>query len=474
MATPEEIQQLIAAINGSGDINSILAQLQAYISGDVANRQAANKTAYEEALDKINQYYANAAQDRGTAYNDAFKNISDNLSNLGMNFADSDLAKQWDTDQRYLTESADTALANDLADLEKMQLGNNEMYNALLMDIAASRINQLAGGVSGGGGGGRGYSRGRSGGGGSSSSGWNFDPITGAPLGDLTGSLSSDAETMIYNPLLIEELENAATGNGIISPVQVEQIRSLMREAGPGGIQKVGELLEAKKQSLQEAQDAPEVRALVGSAFSGLRNNPNAIAPGAQRLTSPLFGKTVNDIKKARKSFDERNENLGNILELIGFTDQFNPNFGAVTTREKVNETSKWTRDKIKNVQQPGYVSTVPGYDDPSNPPAMVVGPAPTSSRNSSTQPAVTPRIQTQADANSPFLRAAMDAQKEAEEMRIRKQNQEMLIRAAQAQQAQQNRNQVINLGSGPTKPAAKPIASAAKKKLTTGIAKAV
>jgi hypothetical protein len=178
MSEKLDTQQIIAQLTAGGaSLDQILAALMQNFAGTVGGFRKDMRSAYEEAMESIRKYYDTATEDTGESFQERFNLIEENLGNLGLDFANSDLANQWDADQTYLQESADQALANDLAWFEKMKAADDGLYNAMLTDMAAAQILAQASGGSGGGSGGSGGGRGGRGGGSSSGDG-DWDETT--------------------------------------------------------------------------------------------------------------------------------------------------------------------------------------------------------------------------------------------------------------------------------------------------------
>ncbi len=151
-------------LNSGADLEEIIKLLYTDFQDTVGRFKDESKTAYQEAIEAIEGFYTEASEDRDVYFQDRYNLLAENLANLCLDFCGGDLANQRDIDQTYLTESADNALANDLAWFEKMQTAQADLYNAMLTEMAANIALTQAVPVStggfGSGGGNRGGNRG--------------------------------------------------------------------------------------------------------------------------------------------------------------------------------------------------------------------------------------------------------------------------------------------------------------------------
>ena len=338
----EELDNILAQMGG--DPEAALAALISSFEGTVNKAKGESKTAYEEAIEAIEGYYASAAEGRGEEYASNFSALSDALANLDMSFEDGDLAREWDADMQAIQEASDVALANDLAWFEKMQSAQNDMYNAMLIEMAAQQaIGSAVGGSSGGGGGG---GSGGGGGGGSDNDG-PYDPMTGELLGDQDFTNTSESETRFYNPGWAIEINQGRNGeSGIFSPEEAEFLAARMNDVGGGGPVEIRQVIQSQLNTLR------------GDGYYDIGTGQYVAGGG----TSPRYERgSISDTQEGVfNMFAEQggyisdqvlnNEKIAFLQGLLDKSEIFDPNFQAVNTQWKMDEVGKWKAYTIEGV----------------------------------------------------------------------------------------------------------------------------
>lgn len=285
----------------SGPVGPSLADLAkqamdskyANVEGVMGSARDANQNAFSEAQAKMAEFYGKAAEARKEPYASGVSELTDNLANLGMNFASNDLAKDWDKNERRLQENADLALANESSWVEKAKSMNGELYNQLLVELAQTKMaEQMAmqgGGGSGGGG------RGRGGGGGSSKDGFS-------------GDTAADENFLFETPGLAEALAAGGTTNNR---------RSLLYDKA-GSVD--GALADLAARSVLEGKYMNKPTKSVK-----IKSNPVATAKSILNRLAPTAARVSN----TRTNSD------------TNFFRGWSPRYGPVQTNSKVNTTSK-------------------------------------------------------------------------------------------------------------------------------------
>jgi hypothetical protein len=273
------------------------------IEGRVNTTMADNQSAYTAAQERMKGFYGEAAKDRTEPYATGMSELSGNLANLGMDFSQSDVAKDWDKNERNLQENADLALANDNSWFEKMKVVNKDIYDQMLMELAQAKLAEQTGGGSGGGGGGGRGGRGGRGGGGS-----------GGGDKKLTGDIQADEDVVFDLPGLAAALQGNTVDNSR---------RSLLYDqfGDPEGVNKY---LANSINTLSRRTNAPPVK---------IKVNPVSTAKSLASRALALASKA-----KIAQMSNDRN-----------FFQQYDTRRQAVNTRNKTNSTSK-TANKTKYI----------------------------------------------------------------------------------------------------------------------------
>ena len=249
-------------------IEEILAGLQTDFQDTVGRFKNQSKTTYEEAMESIENFYNTAAADRNEDFEDRYGILSDNLANLGMNFSSGELANQWEEDFDFLRESADTALATDLSWFEKMKTSQAELYNALLVEMAAQQALIQATPVGNSGGGGGGYGGGYSSGGSSSSDVGDWDETTSVTLRD---DFQRDFPGFI-------EAVNESYASGDLDENQWAYFNALIDQyEEPKDM--LGQIVDDTDESVLAIQAAQNLMEMLNSEAPGVANVPLPMGP---------------------------------------------------------------------------------------------------------------------------------------------------------------------------------------------------
>ena len=343
-----DIQEILAQLGPGATREQILNVLMQDFTSGVTKMQDSSKTAYQEAIEAIQSYYDEASVGRGEDFRSNFNVLGEGLANLGENFAENTLGSAYAADQQYITEAADAALATDLAWFEKMQASQADLYNSMIIEMAAQMaLSQVAPAAAASGGGGSSGGGGRSGGGGGSSSSDKpaFDPDTGVPLGTQDLQISANEDTKYYTPAFDQAVENLYSSGDPVNIQMADDINAWRNRVGTGGVVEIMQRLQEENDRLDNSRGRTPVGANTSeiplSVLEKMQDSPYI------DYADPWYSQ---EYKRAKAPGDaDYNRNL------LDWLTDFNPNHGPVVTLEQVNRDGKWNQNDARNQPMPGF-----------------------------------------------------------------------------------------------------------------------
>lgn len=337
------VEQILAQMGPGANVQQILGALGQDFTNTVNKFKTESKTAYQEAIEAIESFYGDAREGRAEDYDAQYNVLSEALANLGLDFASTDQGMDYAADQQYLTESADAALATDLSWFEKLQTVQQDLYNAMLIEMAAQQAMIAANPQIATGGGGSGGSRRSGGGGGGGGNSGEEEPW------DLTEQQVGQTRTSIEFPDLIDAINSGTSG---LTRSQVEKFLDYydQAETPSGALALVAEDQTDEQKALNVLRDALD----------------NEIGPGAQRSwragvntgggfnpftkLGGIAGAIPEQVRllQGNQEYDRNNrmyeENANDYTALRNFFRTGTPRYGPVNLYESVTDTGTLRR----------------------------------------------------------------------------------------------------------------------------------
>lgn len=438
-----QIQELIAA---GGDPSAIISLLMQDFTNTINQAKVGNRTAAEEAMDMIRSYYG------PTYVNDQFSELGQNAGNLGLDFENSDLARGWRTDREFLSESAEQALATDLAWFEKMTQAQEQLYNAMLTEMAAQMAMSALQPVGGSGGGGSGR-----GGGGSGNSGNYVNPdgtigdISGLPA-DIEMETTASEQMDQFYPGFAEDLNRNTFG---LSPDQLSEAERLYALAASGGVpaflKLVQEEIDANEENLrtiprtiEEAEAGLPVeptRPVMSSPSNfTFHDVADSIGTNLRRYLNfyprkSEYEQAVGALELLGRHADEdillAQENLENLLPLLDLGKANSPNWVPTVVNQSVDTKTKADAEEFEVPSYTTIIDPLTSPEIPGNPSAVNLG------NLVGGTPLIGGQMIGAPFSTDPQMEAAREVSNRLNE--AQRQRMEQLQRAAEQRQRQQN-----------------------------------